>query len=31
MKYNVIIMYDKEYQGYVVDVPESGGHYAGNT
>ena len=22
MKYNVIIMYDKEYQGYVVDVPE---------
>ena len=22
MKYKVVIMYDKEYQGYVVDVPE---------
>jgi len=22
MKYKVIIMYDKEYQGYVIDVPE---------
>ena len=22
MKYKIVIMYDKEYQGYVVDVPE---------
>lgn len=22
MNYKVVIMYDKEYQGYVVDVPE---------
>lgn len=25
MKYKVLIMYDKEYQGYVVDVPELNG------
>lgn len=22
MKYKVIVMYDKEYEGYIVDVPE---------
>ena len=25
MNYKVIIMYDKEYEGYVVDVPELNG------
>jgi len=25
MKYKVVIMYDKEYKGYVVDVPELNG------
>ena len=25
MKYKVLIMYDKEYNGYVVDVPELNG------
>jgi len=25
MKYKVLIMYDKEYEGYVVDVPELNG------
>ncbi|GBD92018.1 hypothetical protein BMS3Abin04_02751 [bacterium BMS3Abin04] len=25
MKYKVLIMYDKEYKGYVVDVPELNG------
>jgi len=25
MKFKVVIMYDKEYQGYVVDVPELNG------
>jgi len=25
MRYKVVIMYDKEYQGYVVDVPELNG------
>ncbi|MDA3861549.1 MAG: type II toxin-antitoxin system HicB family antitoxin [Melioribacteraceae bacterium] len=25
MNYKVIIMYDKEYEGYVIDVPELNG------
>lgn len=25
MKYKVVIMYDREYKGYVVDVPELNG------
>jgi len=26
MKFRVVITYDEEYQGYVVDVPELPGH-----